>query len=274
MARRKSHRPPTSPASTAAAPVPRRAGHQVWLFGYHAVEAALANPARRCRRLLATAAAAEALSARLAARGGGARPAPRLCERTEIDHLFPPGTVHQGLALLAEPLESPDLSQVITGLGTAPEAVIVCLDQVTDPHNVGAVLRSAAAFGVAAVVVPRAHAPEVTGTLAKAASGALETVPLVRVPNLARALDEIKETGFWCAGLEPAAADTLAAARLGGRIALVLGSEGAGLRRLTRERCDVLVRIPLAPGVQSLNLAAAAAIALYELARRRIGQRP
>jgi len=149
-------------------------------------------------------------------------------------------------------------------------ATVIVLDRAEDPHNVGAVLRSAAAFGAQAVILPDRHAPNATAALAKVASGALETVPLVRVTNLARALGQLKQAGFWCIGFDMAADALLAAADIGGKAALVLGSEGDGLRRLTRASCDLLVRIPLVRGgIESLNLSAAAAIALYERARDR-----
>jgi 23S rRNA (guanosine2251-2'-O)-methyltransferase len=259
------HRPRevrASPAST-----PRASGQ--WLYGIHPVLAALANPQRRCDRLVATAETERALAAALAERSS-ANPGLtiEIMSRAEIDRLLP-GAVHQGLALEVGPLEEPMLDEVLRQAESHERPVLVVLDQVTDPHNVGAVLRSAAAFGALGVVLTERHAPHVTAALAKAASGALETTALVRVGNLARALEEIKAAGFWCVGLAAEAAQSLAEARLDGRTALVLGAEGEGLRRLTRERCDLLVRIPLASSaVSSLNVSNAAAVALYEMVRK------
>ena len=236
-------------------------GASFWLYGTHAVLAALSNPDRRFRRLVATAEAAKGLA-------GLKLPLPaETVERVEIDRLLLPGSVHQGLAALVEPLAGLGIEDVAR-LGAAREAcVVVVLDQVTDPHNVGAIMRSAAAFGALAVVVPDRHAPEETGALAKAASGALERMPLVRVTNVVRALDELKTGGFWTAGLAADAPKTLSGAKLTGRIAMVLGAEGEGMRRLTREHCDHLVRLPMTGDMESLNVSNAAAVALYEMAR-------
>lgn len=247
-------------------------GGTVWLYGVHAVLAALANPNRRCHRLLLTPAAAKAHEAALAAAersaGDVKRPAPEVLDRADIERAVGEGTVHQGLAALFDPLPETALEEVLAATGNAAApAMLIVLDQATDPQNVGAVLRSAGALGAAAVALQDRHGPPASGALAKAASGALERVPLVRVTNLARALWQIKDAGFWCAGLDAGAAEVLGRTALPARLALVLGAEGAGLRRLTRETCDSLVRIPIAAAAESLNLSNAAAIALYEWRR-------
>ena len=242
-----------------------------WIYGRHAVAAALANPERGWRRLAVVAgheSEAQALvaSARAARHGDGAPV--RVLDRGALAALLPEGAVHQGLALEVEPLVGRDLDQVLQqASATSGRAVIVALDQVSDPHNVGAVLRSAAAFGALAVVLAEHGGVPVTGALAKSASGALEHVPLVKVVNLARALDRLKQGGFWICGLDETAAQTLATLDLGQRIVIVLGGEGGGMRRLVRERCDYLTRLPTLPAQPTLNVSNAAAIALYELAR-------
>ena len=192
--------------------------------------------------------------------------------RDDIERLLPMGAVHQGAALMADPLPAVALDTACReplAPDTAGLDAVVVLDQPSDPQNVGAVLRSAAAFGARAVIVPDRHAPEVTPAMAKAASGAVDRLPLVRVVNLARALGELKEWGFWCIGFDADGGAPLWQADLKGRVALVMGSEGDGLRRLTRETCDLLAAIPLIPGSDSINLSAATAIALYETARAR-----
>jgi 23S rRNA (guanosine2251-2'-O)-methyltransferase len=245
-----------------------------WLYGRHAVTAALANPRRRIRRLVAlTDAVGDAVALIAAARARvpeGLQP--ETVPREALEGLLPEGAVHQGLALAAATLPPPALKDVIAAAGpdaggNAATQIVVLLDQVTDPHNVGAVLRSAAAFGALAVIVPEHGAPPLTGALAKAASGAVEHVPFVRVVNLARAMDQLKGAGFWCLGLDEAGERPLPALGLGGRLALVLGAEGDGMRRLTRERCDIIARLPTAGPIVALNVSNAAAIALYELTR-------
>jgi len=251
-----------------ARPKPRDGGDR-WLYGRHPVAAALANPARRWRRLAVLAPQQEEgralVSGARATRRGDGDPI-RVLDRNGFAALLPEDAVHQGLALEVEPLEPPDLDDLLRGEVLAPRAAIVVLDQVSDPHNVGAILRAAAAFGAAGVIVAAHGAAPATGALAKAASGALELVPLVPVVNLARAIERLKEAGFWCCGLDERAEKTLAALDLGPRVALVLGAEGDGLRRLVRENCDYLARLPTSAAMPSLNVSTAAAIALYQLA--------
>lgn len=234
-----------------------------WLYGVHPVLAALSNPSRRCRRLVWT----REVAARLGEGLPPGAPAPEILERGAIERLLGAASVHQGIALQAEPLAELSLSELCGGIAPDRPATVLILDQVTDPRNVGAAMRAAAAFGARAVVITERHAPPAGGALAKAAAGALETLPLIRAKNLARALAELKKNGFWCLGLDAGADQALGQIDAGGRLALVLGAEGSGLRRLTREACDMLVRIPTAEAMQSLNVAAAAAVALYALTR-------
>jgi 23S rRNA (guanosine2251-2'-O)-methyltransferase len=231
-----------------------------WLYGFHAVAAALANPNRTCHHLLATTAAvaSDAVAPFLERDGLIVE----IGQRDDIAGHLPPGAVHQGLALACDPLPDAQLDVAIGRPGP-----IVVLDQATDPRNVGAVMRSAAALGAAALVVPRRHGPPASGALAKAASGALETLPIARVSNLVRTLARLQEAGYWCVGFDAAAERSLDDANLIGKTALIMGAEGSGLRRLTREACDDVVRIPMADAETSLNLSAAAAIALFAASR-------
>jgi 23S rRNA (guanosine2251-2'-O)-methyltransferase len=259
------HSAPCSPREAASSqktgrPAARKGGGDRWIYGYHAVTEALRNPDRRPERLLATASAAERL------RRDCPESRPEIADRGEIDAQLPPGAVHQGVALLASPLPGQALEEVLPPPGET--ALILMLDQVTDPQNVGAILRSAAAFGARAVIVPRRHAPPVTGALAKAASGALEHVPLIEVGNLERALQTLKDAGFWCIGLDGAAKQSIDQPLPGDRLVLVMGAEGPGLRRLTAERCDLLVRLPTQGPIAALNVSNAAAVALYALTRQ------
>lgn len=245
----------------------------LWLYGWHACLAALGNPHRQCHRLV-LAGEPDSGQARQLARifeqPELRLPEPEQLDRDEMAALLPPGAVHQGIALQAAPLPTPDLHELLTDLPSGRQ-VIVALDQVSDPHNVGAILRSAAVFGGLAVLNTERHAPTETGTLAKSASGGLESVPYIQVTNLARSLDQLKEAGFWVFGLASEASEPLPGADLPERLVLCLGAEGAGLRRLTRERCDLLVRLPTPGSLQDLNVSNAAAVALYELLARSRG---
>jgi 23S rRNA (guanosine2251-2'-O)-methyltransferase len=246
---------------------------QVWLYGYHAVRAALANPRRRFLRLVLSPEVRQRHGTEFGALNPSAAAQLQTAERTEWAEILGPDAVHQGLAALVAPLQQPDLSEVlspIAGIESGPRPMILVLDQVTDPHNVGAILRSAAAFGARAVVSPTRHSASETGTLAKAASGALEVTPLVEVSNLARALQQMKDAGFWILGLAGEAERTLAETDPGGPVGIVLGAEGPGLRRLTRESCDLLARLPTRPPIGSLNVSNAAAVALYALTTKSV----
>jgi 23S rRNA (guanosine2251-2'-O)-methyltransferase len=244
-------------------------GRGQWLYGIHPVLAALANPDRRAYRIVISGEAETTLFPRIAtlSQGRSGLPQPEILPRDGLEKLLPRGAVHQGIAAQVDALEEPDIEDIVRATEGLESARVVVLDQVTDPHNVGAIIRSAAAFNTAAVVMPERNSPPATGTLAKAASGAIERVPLVRVVNLSRSLDRLKQAGFWCVGLDAGATTALHEADLTGKVAVVLGAEGEGLRRLTREHCDLMVRIPIGRSVESLNVSNAAAIALYELAR-------
>lgn len=226
------------------------------IYGFHSAVAALKNPRRRIEKVLAT---RNALS-RLEELGLKNLPLP--VEAREIDRLVGADAVHQGIAVLAEPLPERDIDDLGGKL-------VVVLDQVTDPHNVGAVLRSAAAFGASALVLTERHGPAETGVLAKAASGGLEHVPLVHVPNLARAIEQLGDMGFWRLGLDSENAESIEAVKPAAKIALILGAEGKGLRRLSREKCDQLVRIDAPGPIASLNVSNAAVLALY-IANRKL----
>jgi 23S rRNA (guanosine2251-2'-O)-methyltransferase len=231
------------------------------LYGLHAVQAALANPARKVRSLFLTERAAEAIGQKLLARAQV-----QMTDGDGISRLLPAGAVHQGAALQCEPLPRQELRDAVGESGNRRRIVLV-LDQISDPHNAGAILRTAAAFGVAAVVVQDRHAPPQSGALAKAASGALDIVPYVEVVNISRALEQLGEMGFWRIALAGDGESDLAGAVPDGDVALVLGSEGAGIRRLVREHCDAAAYIPIDKAMESLNVSNAAAIALYEFRR-------
>ncbi len=238
-----------------------------YLYGHHAVRAALTNPERHIQRLVVTEAGfeeiKEAYDEALAA--GIRRPEPTFVEKEDIDRLLPRDAVHQDVMIDPKPLEDVFLVDILNAMDE--NAKVIVLDQVTDPHNVGAILRTAAAFGASAVIVQKLHAPEVTGTMAKTASGAVEYVPLVREVNLSRALEQLKEAGFTCIGLDERGKVTIAQAAVKGRVALVMGAEGDGLRRLVAENCDVLAQLPTEGPIASLNVSNAAAVALYEVIR-------
>jgi 23S rRNA (guanosine2251-2'-O)-methyltransferase len=223
------------------------------LYGWHTVTAALANPRRQIRRLLLT----ENAARRLAEEHIDTRVTPELVRPSLIDQRLGPDAVHQGLLAEADPLPAPEMDALARG------GMVLVLDQITDPHNVGAIMRSAAAFGVTAIITTARHSPEATGVLAKAASGALELVPFVTVQNLARALTELNDNGFMTVGLDSEGDQNLAALTLAAPLALVLGAEGKGLRQLTRQTCRVVARLDMPGEIKSLNVSNAAVLALY-----------
>jgi 23S rRNA (guanosine2251-2'-O)-methyltransferase len=238
----------------------RRSGDHTILFGWHPVCAALENPERRFHRLLAT----ENAARRLEEAGLTGKVRPEIVRPAAIDTLLSPDAVHQGIYAEVDPLPAPALDEI-------PPGLILVLDQVTDPHNFGAIVRSAAAFAANAIVTTARHSPEATGVLAKSASGGLEHVPIVLVQNLARAMAELKERGFLLVGLAEEGETSLADAPLRSPLALVIGAEGKGLRQLTRETCDFLARLDLPGAIKSLNVSNATALAL-QLAALRLAQ--
>ena len=257
----KPRRAPGRPGQTKARPP---AADGLWLYGRHAVAAALANPARKVKRVLTTKNAA----AWLAEHGANAASLARLEEAKpeDLDLLLRDGAVHQGVAALVDSLAPARLEDVCAPAETGRPVLV--LDQITDPQNIGALFRSAAAFGARAVIVQDRRTPPLSGALAKAAAGAVETIPCVQVVNISRALNELQELGYHCAGLA-GEADADISALPDAPLVLVMGAEGGGLRRLVAETCDQLYRIPIAPGMESLNVSNAAAISLYEARRGR-----
>lgn len=267
MVRRSSHRAkPARRNPRPANPAARRgrsagatqADPPAVLYGWHTVKAALANPRRRILKLWTT----ENALRRLTGEGVALPVTPSVVRPEAIDARLGPDAVHQGLLAEAEPLPAPDIAEL------QPPGLVLVLDQITDPHNVGAILRSAAAFAAKAVVTTARHSPEATGALAKAASGALECVPLVSVRNLARGMETLRTHGFQLVGLDGSGGIDLAAAALRPALALVLGAEGRGLRQLTKATCDLLARIDLPGTIKSLNVSNAAALSLYVASRR------
>ena len=231
-----------------------------WLYGHHVVMAALRNENR------------EKIEIRLTNESGIDKKLlknlpVKVVSKQELDSLLPPGAIHQGVALSVKPLEPVYIEDIVRLTQSKERSVLLILDQVTDPHNIGAILRSSAAFNADAVILPDANAPEETGTLAKSACGALESIPLVRVANLVRAIQELKDAGYWVLGLDGYATQFITDNKLPNKTVFVLGSEGEGMRRLTAEKCDYTIKLPISDKMESLNVSNAAAIALYEFYR-------
>ncbi len=246
-------------------PRERKAGEDhVILYGWHPAVEALRNPGRHIRRLLAT----ENSAHRLVEELGELRVTPEIVSPREITVLLEPDAVHQGIYMEADPLDAPGLS------GLSPDSLVLVLDQITDPHNVGAIVRTAAAFGVDAIVTTNRHTPAATGVLAKSASGGLEHVPFTVVRNLGDALLELGKRGFLRIGLDSEGDTNFDAIAPRRPVALVLGAEGKGLRQRTRECCDVVARLDMRGAIKSLNVSNAAAVTLYALTRKLDGAGP
>ena len=239
------------------------------LYGRHAVLSALANSRRQISRILLTFDTYDHMLGEIKKAlisGGHAQIKIQALEKKKLDSHLPYGAVHQGIALEAKALKC-NLEDIINQTLNNEDVTIIILDQATDTHNIGSILRSAAAFNATAVVIQDRKSPMTNGTIAKAASGAMEHVALVRTTNLVRAMDKLKAANYWCVGLDGKEKKIISQSKLPGRVVFVLGSEDTGLRRLTRQNCDLLVKVPTSNKVESLNLSNAAAIALYEKSR-------
>ena len=231
------------------------------LYGRHAVMAALENPARKIQKLVCFAENATSVRAKY----------PHVnivvADKKEIDKLVGVDSVHQGYALYCSELEGLSIEELCHITADKQKCNVLILDQVTDPQNIGAIIRSCAAFGTTAVIVQDKNSPQESGSMAKAAAGTMEIVPVVRVTNLARAIETLKKNGFWIVGMDGYAKENVDKLDKNAKLAVIMGSEGSGMRRLIEESCDITVRLPIDPRVESLNVSTAAAVVLYELSR-------
>lgn len=230
---------------------------EFWIYGYHAVIAALKNPNRPKLRLVLSSTIPEDVEPLFK---------PELVSKSEITQLLPQGALHQGIALLTRQLSANTLDSLLVNL--EKQSIVVAIDSMDDPHNLGAILRSSVAFGADAVMITERNSPELNGTVAKAASGALDIIPVIKVKNISRSLEKLKNANYWCLGLDNNANTELSDFDAGNRVVLILGSEGKGIRRLTKESCDHMVRIPISHRISSLNVSVSAAIALHKISER------
>lgn len=246
----------------------REALKSAGLYGFHAVSAAWVNSARTVQALYCTQNGLESFEPVLqSARAQGInRPAPQIADKAALEKSLPPGAVHQGLALVCSPLEEVGLEDILIRERDKEHSLLVMLDQVTDPHNVGAILRSACAFGAGGMILQKKHAPELGGVLAKTACGAVEHVPVAFETNLSRSIETLQEYGYFVYGLDERG-DDIATMKPGGKSVLVLGAEGPGLRRLVKDHCNGLVALPMKGPMPSINVSNAAAVALYEFSK-------
>jgi len=242
----------------------------ILFWGIHAVSEALLNPKRVCYRLWITDSAFKSIKDILDKVEKLQIRMPEIIksQKSDIDHFLPKGSVHQGMALEVENLPDFSLDDML-GDDDCPDVILI-LDQVTDPHNIGAIMRSAAAFGVGAIITTEKGCPTINGVIAKIACGGAEHVPFIKVTNLSRAIESLKQENFWCIGLAEEGKEEFCKSKLSkGRIAIILGAEGEGLRQLTRKKCDELAFLPTKPPISSVNVSNAAAIAIYEVFRQR-----
>lgn len=245
----------------------QKANNDLWIFGSHACASAIENPKRTIKRVLLTKSAKEEFSSILSSKSNRLPPI-EVVDKHILDSLLGATTAHQGIALAVHQLPEPDLSDIYSNPDS--NSVIVVLDQVTDVHNIGAILRSCAAFKVDALILTEFNAPAETGAMAKTACGALELVPMIRAKNLVKTLEQLKKQGYWCVGMDGEAKAPLEEIKTFNRLVLVMGAEGKGIRRLTREHCDLLVKIPIDSAMESLNVSNATAIALYEASKKQL----
>lgn len=231
------------------------------IYGRHAVLAALANPKRHIEKILCT-------KENVSEIAKASMIPPQIVDRKEIDKLLSPDAVHQGFALFCSRLPSPSLEEIIDKANKQTSCHVLILDQVTDPQNIGAIIRSAVAFNTLSLIVQDKNSPLENGAMDKAAAGMIEHLPIVRVTNLSRAIEKLKEAGFWTVGMDGYAKTTIDKLDSSGKTAIIMGSEGKGMRRLVEENCDIAVRLPISPLTESLNVATAAAITLYEINKK------
>ncbi len=237
------------------------------IYGKHPVIAALNNPKRHCRNLYTT----KAIQQELQLIFPELKIPVHLLEAHEIEMMLPIGSNHQNVILEASPLKNLDLEDILSEDAEKPNSCLIILDQVTDPHNVGAIIRSAAAFSASAVILPEHHSPKENTTIVKCAAGACETIPMIHVTNLANTIKTLKKAGYWIIGLDGHTKQELNHSIFSEKIVIILGSEDTGMRKLTRDNCDYLVKIPISSKLESLNVSNAAAITLYELSKYRNG---
>ncbi len=236
------------------------------LYGRHPVTAAIANSRRQINKILCTAENADDIRA-LCAKHNRSAGMITIVDRKEIERILPREAVHQGLAAYVKELEDYTLEDICIMAEEHPDCHILILDQVTDPQNIGAIIRSCVAFNTLALIMQDKNSPAESGAMAKASAGMIEHLPVCRVTNLSRAIEQLKNAGFWTIGMDGYAQTTIDKLKKGGKTAVIMGSEGKGMRRLVEEACDITVRLPISEKVESLNVSTAAAIALYEISK-------